>query len=150
MATLREIVATDDKRRAVIEDASRVLDAEVDSKSGLSGLAVKTAYKVVKGISPGFIKFVINDLLDEFLNALDPMYQEALEKKISPRAHLTANPNRVAELLLGVTDARAVKAKNMLIKKTYDKLRSAAKGHVVAAVPRLGQLVEIHAPASPS
>jgi hypothetical protein len=150
MATLREIVATEDKRRAVIEDASRVLDAEVDSKSGFSGIAVKAAYKVVKGISPSFIKYVINDLLDEFLDALDPIYQEALQQKISPRAHLVANPNRVAELLLGVTDARAVKAKNMLIKKTYDKLRSAAKGHVMAAIPRLGQLVETHVPASPS
>jgi hypothetical protein len=150
MATLREIVAIGDKRKAVIEDACRVLDAEVESKSGFSGIAVKAAYKVVKGISPGFIKYVVNDLLDEFLNAIDPIYQEALEKKLSPRAHLVANPSRVAELLLAVTDGRAAKAKHALIKKTYEKLRSAAKGHVEAAVPRLGQLLETHAPISPA
>jgi hypothetical protein len=148
MATLKDIVATGDKRRAVIDDACRVLDAEVESKSGLSGIAVKTAYKVVKGISPGFIRHVIDDLLDEFLGALDPIYQEALEKKLSPRAHLEANPSRAAELLLSVTDARAVRAKNALIKKTYDKLRSSAKQHVEAAVPRLGQMVSAHVPSA--
>jgi hypothetical protein len=146
MASLVEILGVGDKRKAVIDDACRVLDAEVDSKSGLSGMAVKGAYKLVKGIKPGFIPLVVNDLLDEFLKALDPIYQEAVEKKIAPRALFVSNPGRVAEMLLAVTDGRAVRAKNALIKKTYDKLRPTAKNHVEAAVPRLGQMVENHMP----
>jgi len=147
MASILELIGGGDKRQAVIDHAYRVLDAEVDSKTGLSGFAVKAAYKVVKGIGSGFVRGAIDHMLDDFLNALDPIYQEALQKKISPRAHLESDPDRVAEALLGVTDARARRAKNMLLKKTYDKLRDGAKQHVRAAVPRLGEMVAAHLPA---
>ena len=146
MPSLIEAVATGEKRKAVIDHACRVLDAEVDSKSGIAGLAIKAAYKVVKGVGPGFVRMAIDHMLDEFLNALDPIYQEALQRQISARAHLESDPDRVAEALLGVTDARARRAKNMLLKKTYDKLRGGAKQHVMAAVPRLGEMVSAHVP----
>ncbi len=148
MPSLIEVVATGDKRKAVIEHAGRVLDAEVQSKSGVAGFAIKAAYKVVKGIGPGFVNKAIDHMLDDFLNALDPIYQEAVQKGLSPRAHLESDPDRVAEALLAVTDGRAARAKNMLLKKTYDKLRGGAKQHVMAAVPRLGEMVAAHVPAA--
>jgi hypothetical protein len=145
MATLRELLGGPEKRNAVVDDSLRVLDAEVDDKSGLGGLAIKTAYKVVKGVSPGFLREVVDHLLDDFLNALDPLYQEAVSQGVPPRKHLESNPSRVADALLGITDARAKRAKNQLVKSTYDKLRSSAKKHVEASVPRLGGLFERHA-----
>jgi hypothetical protein len=129
----------------LIDDALRVLDMEVDDKSGLTGIAVKTAYKVVKGVSPGFLRDVVDHLLDDFLDGLDPLYQEALGKGVKPRQHLQANPGRVADALLGITDRRAQRAKNQMVKATYEKLRGSAKKHVEAAVPRLGELFERHA-----
>jgi len=146
MPSLIEAVATGEKRKAVIEHAGRVLDAEVKSKGGVSGFAVKAAYKVVKGVGPGFVTTAIDHMLDEFLKALDPIYQEALQKQKSPRAYLESDPDRAAEALLAVTDARARRAKNKLLKKTYDKLRGSAKQHVMAAVPRLGEMVAAHVP----
>ena len=62
-----------------------------------------------------------------------------------PREHLQANPARVADALLGITDRRAQRAKNQMVKATYEKLRGQAKKHVEAAVPRLGELFERHA-----
>lgn len=132
------------KRGAVVEDALHVLDAEVDSKGGLSGIAIKTAYKLVKGVSPDFLQRVVDHLLDDFLNALDPIYQEAVQRGIDARQHLVSNPGRVADLLLAITDARAARSQNQLIKKTYEKLRDGAKRHVEAAVPRLGDLFARH------
>jgi hypothetical protein len=146
MATLKELLGGPDKRPALVDDALRVLDAEVSSKSGLSGMAIKTAYKLVKGVSPGFLKQVVDHLLDDFLDALDPLYQEAVSGGTPPASHLRANPGRVADALLSITDQRAARAKNQMIKKAYDKLRAGAKGHVEAAVPRLGELFERHAP----
>jgi hypothetical protein len=145
MATLRELLGTGDKRPALIDDSLRVLEAEVDDKSGLSGIAIKTAFKLVKGISPGFLRQVVDHLLDDFLNALDPLYQEAVAKNVSPRAHLQSNPGRVADALLAITDGRARNSRNQLVKGTYEKLRGQAKKHVEAAVPRLGDLFERHA-----
>ncbi len=145
MPTLRELLAGPEKRGRLIDDALRVLDAEVADKSGLSGIAVKTAYKVVKSVSPNFLREVVNHLLDDFLDGLDPLYQEALSRNIKPREHLQSNPSRVADALLGITDRRAQRAKNQMVKATYEKLRGQAKKHVEAAVPRLGELFERHA-----
>jgi hypothetical protein len=144
MATLRELLGSAAKRGAVIDDAVTVLDAEVDSKGGLGGIAIKTAYKVVKGISPDFSRSAVDHLLDDFLNALDPIYQEAVSRGVDARQHLISNPTRVADALLGITDARAERSKNQVVKKTYERLREGAKKHVEAAVPRLGDMFARH------
>jgi hypothetical protein len=143
--SLIEQVERDGKRKQVIEDALRILDAEVADKSGLSGLAVQGAYRVVKGISPGFLTQVVDHLLEDFLRALDPVYQEALEKGASPGPYLVQQSSRVADGLLAVTDQRAQRSGRAVVKKTYEKLRPTAKRHVEAAMPRLGDLLERHA-----
>jgi hypothetical protein len=144
MTTLQELLGSGDKRGRLIDDALRVLDLEVDDKSGLSGIAIKTTYKIVKGISPGFLRQVVDHLLNDFLDALDPLYQEAVAKNVPPSRHLQANPGRVADALLAITDARARNAKHPVVKSAYEKLRGQAKKHVEAAVPRLGGLFEKH------
>jgi hypothetical protein len=148
MASLHDFIKTPEMRNKIVDHSLRVLDAEVADKRGIGGIAVKTGYKVVNGIQPGFIRGVVDNLLDEFLTALDPIYQEALEKGVPPRDHLVANPNRVAESLLAITDAKATRAKNKIVKKTYDKLRSGAKEHVMAAVPRLGDMLATYVSAT--
>ena len=148
MANLKELLGTDPKRAEVINDACQVLDAEVADKGGLSGIAIKGAYGVVKGVKPGFVREVVDNLLDDFLDAVDPIYQEAERDGISARHHLVANSGRMAEGLLKVTDARAERAQRAVIKKAYLKLRPTAKKHVEAAAPRLGDMLERHAPGS--
>jgi len=147
MPSLKDFVAEADKRRAVVDDACRVLDLEVADKGGVSGFAIRTAYKLVQGIKPGFVREVVDHLLDDFLGALDPVYQEALQKKQAPGAYLRQNSSRVADALLGITDRRAERAQRAVIKKTYEKLRPSAKKHVEQAAPRLADMLERHAPA---
>jgi hypothetical protein len=144
MSTLKEQLGTGEKRQQVIEDAMKVLDAEVADKGGLTGLAVKGGYKVVQGVRPGFVRDVVTGLLDEFLDAMDPLYQEAQQKGRPAGAYLLENKGRMAEGLLAVTDRKAQRAEGML-KKAYDKLRPLAKSQVEAAAPRLSQLLEKHA-----
>ena len=48
MGSLVTVVSDPARRRLVIEDCVALLEAEVDAKSGLSGLAIKAAYKAVK------------------------------------------------------------------------------------------------------
>jgi hypothetical protein len=67
-----------------------------------------------------------------------------VQRGVDPRQHLISNPGRVADQLLSITDGRAARAKNQLVKKTYEKLREGAKKHVEAAVPRLGDLFGRH------
>ena len=147
MQSLREQLGTGDKRRRVIDDASQVLDQEVSDKSGLMGIAIKGAYKVVKGIRPGFVREVIDGLLDEFLDAVDPLYQDAVANKRPVGSGVRDNPARVADALLSVTDRKSEKAKSQVVKSAYEKLRPSAKKQVEAACPRLAGLLERHAAA---
>ncbi len=144
MPTLRERLSSGNKRTEVIDDALRVLDEEVAEKSGLTGMAIKAAFGMVKGVKPGFIREVVDHLLNDFVDALEPIAAEAAEKGEKPSSYLEANRGRVADALLSITDRRAQNAKNRAIKAAYDRLRPTAKKHVEAAAPRLGRLLERH------
>jgi hypothetical protein len=145
MPSLTEQLGTGDPRKKLVDDALRVLDEEVGDKGGLTGIAIKGAYKVVKGIHPTFLQEVVDALLDDFLVALDPVYQEAAEKKRPAGAYLLENSSRVADALLAVTDRRAQGAKRAVVRSAYDKLRPMAKKQVESATPRLAKLFEKHA-----
>src|SRR5678809_1257194 len=112
MASLREQLAGGDKRSKVVDDACGVLDQEVADKGGLTGIAIKGAYKIVQGVKPGFVREAVEGLLDDFLDALDPIYQEAAQKKRPAGAFVRENASRVADALLAITDRRAQKAKS--------------------------------------
>lgn len=148
MPTLKELAQDPTKRKEVIDEACRVLDLEVADKSGLSGIAIKTGYKVVQGVKPGFVREAVDNLLDDFLEALEPIYQESLAQGKRPGDHLAANRGRMADALLAITDRRAQGAKRPVIKSMYDKLRPTAKKHVEAAAPRLGAMLDKHGSAS--
>jgi hypothetical protein len=147
MPSLPDVLNAADKKEVVIDDCLALIDAEVADKGGISGLALKAGFGAVKGIKPGFIRHVVHDLLPEFATALDPFYQEAVEKKKKPADHFVENRSRVADALLSITDSRAKTAKSGVVRSTYDKLRGTAKKNVEAALPRLGRLVEKYAPA---
>jgi hypothetical protein len=142
MASLGEKLGGGEVRSKVIADACQVLDQEVADKGGISGLAIKGAYKVVQGIKPGFVPEVVDALLDDFLSAMDPLYQEAIGKQQAPGAYIRQNSSRVADALLAVTDRRAQDAKRQVVRSAYDKLRPMAKKQVEAAAPRLGDMLD--------
>ncbi len=145
MTTLADVLTSEAKRKTVVDECVVVLEQEVSDKGGLSGLAIKAAFRTVQGVTPGFVRNVVNDLLPEFAKAADPVYQEALEKSISPRQHFTTEAGRVADALLAITDRRAQRTKYGAVKKLYEGLRGTAKKHVESAMPRVGALIEKNA-----
>ncbi|MFO7178572.1 MAG: hypothetical protein DIU78_007740 [Pseudomonadota bacterium] len=148
MKTLSEQFQDQDRRKALVDDALTVLDREVQEKSGLTGMAIKGGYKLVQGVRPGFVRQVIEALLDDFLAALNPVYAEAAEKKRPADAYLVEKRDQVADALLSVTDRRAENAQSGALKAAYQKLRPMAKKQVEAAAPRLGELLKRHAEAT--
>jgi hypothetical protein len=146
MPNLTEALTADSRRSAVVDDTVALIEAEVADKGGLTGLAIKAGYRTVQGIKPGFVRQVVTDLVPEFSRALDPLYQEAKTQGHGVREHFNANAARVADALLSITDDKAKRAKSNMVKVTYEKLRGSAKKNVEAAVPRLGAMIEKHAP----
>lgn len=146
MTKLRELLGQGAVRTSLVRDACEVLDQEVADKGGISGMAIKAAYSVVKGIKPGFITEAVDALLDDFLDTLDPLRATAEAQGVPLGDFFKRDPDQVAERLLAITDARVTKADRPVIKKTYEKLRPGAKKHVESAVPRLATLVAKHLP----
>ena len=146
MGTLRDIVGDGEKRKEVVGKAIEMVDAEVSDKGGLSGMAIKTVYAMVKGLAPGMMNKLMNGLLDDFMGALEPFHAEAKQKGADVKAHLMSRQGDVANALLAITDARAARAGQGTLKKGYEKLRPTAQKHVEQAVPRVAELVKGIAP----
>jgi hypothetical protein len=147
MTTLTERLDTVD-RQIVIDDTATLIDNEVANKSGLSGMAIKGGYKVVKKLKPNMIEEAVDTLLDDFSKALDPLYQEyvADDDATTFEAYLVAHDTQAANDLLGITDRRAEKTDHKVLKKTYGRLRGQAEKHVREALPGVGRLIDRHAP----
>lgn len=148
MATLVEILTKPETRPRVVRACADLIAAEVDRKSGLSGIAIKGAYRLVQAVRPSMVPHVVDRLLPEFAAAMEPFYAAsvtAAEGRGQPLshvfpAHLGDEASAVAESLLAVTDRRAEGASGP-VKKTYTRLRSSAHEHVSAAVPGLGRTI---------
>ncbi len=148
MTTLVEKLGSPPTRTAVVDSCSRLVDSEVARKRGLMAIPLKAGYKVVKGFRPGFVPGVVDFLLDEFCQALDPFYQRWQESPADSRPTLAEalrrESDQVGEALLGVTDRRVDRSTNRPVVKVYRKLRGTAKKHVIEALPGLGQAIEGH------
>lgn len=148
MASLAEILTAPEIRPQVVRACAELVDAEVQSKTGLSALAIKAGYKLVKAVKPGMVAEVVDRLLPEFAEAMQPMYAESEQTAARtgrPLAEvftekLTSDPPLVAAALLTVTDRRAAKASGAL-RKTYDRLRDTAENHVTLAIPGLARAI---------
>jgi hypothetical protein len=142
--SLAAAISDSSKKPAIVQDCVKLVDEEVASKGGLSGLAVKAGYAAVKGVKPGFIAEVVDKLMKDFADQLDPFWADG-KKGGDPVGHLVSNKARVADALLSVTDGKAKGAKSAVVRGTYEKLRGSAKRNVEEAVPRLARLLEKHA-----
>ncbi|GAA1723645.1 DUF6918 family protein [Fodinicola feengrottensis] len=144
--TLHEILLTPGKRPEVLADCKQLLDEEVSSKSGASGLAVKSAYTMVKAVKPGIINESIDKLLDDFIGRLQPFYADYRASGAGQPldSYLAGRGEEVSDALLGVTDDRAANTSRATIKKAYEKIRPQGKKNVELALPRLGKLIEKH------
>jgi hypothetical protein len=149
MATLTDILLVPGNRPKVVADCVQVINEEVDSKGGLTGLAVKGAYHVVKAIKPGFINEAVDHMLDDFVKRLEPFYAEAQAKNEPVGPLLNARAPQVADALLAISDERASRSTNQTLKKAYEKLRPTGKKHVEQAVPRVGRLIQKYASQAP-
>jgi hypothetical protein len=143
LATLVEILGDPSKKQAVVDDGVALIEREVEAKGGLSGMAIKGGFKTVKALQPGMIAKALHFLLPDFAPAIDPLFAKA-QQSGDVKGWFRGHSGEIAEALLHVTDEKAARAKQAVLKKVYSGLRGQAKGHVEAAVPGLADLVLKH------
>ncbi|EKV02683.1 hypothetical protein Lepto7375DRAFT_4944 [Leptolyngbya sp. PCC 7375] len=131
-------------RASIADDCAKLIDKQVAAKGGLTGMAMKTAYGVIKGVGAGYIPGAINRLLPDACKALEPIWQEGAAAG-DPVKYLSENSDRTADSILSVTDARIKNTNNGVVSGTYKKLRKSVKNDVEAAVPDLAHIIHSHA-----
>jgi len=142
-ATLQEIMLAPQTQPRVIDDALALLDQQISDKSGISGTAVKLAYKSVVSFSPGHIRYMIETLMPAILEKLQPYWADFQVSGGGVFGDcLSKRGEEVAEALLSITDARAEASNRPIIVKAYKSVRGGASKNVQAALPDLGALVQ--------
>jgi hypothetical protein len=143
---LEEALGAPGKRQQLVHDCVHLVEEEVESRSGLSGLALKGAFRVVAAVRPAFVAEAVDRFLPQFAARLDPLVAErdASAKGESMARYLSAHAGRVADALLAITDERAARADRGPLRGTYEKLRPSARRHVEEAAPRIGALIDRH------
>ena len=144
--SVAEVLLQQPKRAEVVRDASDVLNAEVADKRGMTGLAVKATFKVVRKLSSDFVPRAIDDLLDDFMKQIEPFWTawKEADDGSSCKQYFVQHGASVADSLLAITDDRASRSKHKTLVKAYKKLRPMGKEHVIASMPRVGALIETH------
>ncbi len=145
-ATLQEILLAPDTQPQVIDDCCALIDQEVADKSGISGTAVKLAYRTAKAFAPGHVRHMVRSLLPAIVDQLEPYWADFSTSGGSVFGdYLSKRGDEVSQALLSVTDARAAASRHATIVKAYNTVRGGAAKHVQAALPHVGDLAQKYA-----
>jgi hypothetical protein len=146
MATLQDILLTPENKPHVMDDCMTLIDQEVKSKSGISGTAVKLAYKTANAFASGYLRSMVELLAPDMIIKLEPYWADFSVSGAGDFGdYLVKHGEEVSEALLSVTDARAETSTRPTILKAYKTVRGGATKHVTAALPALGTLVQKYA-----
>ena len=149
--SLADILWVAAKKDALAAESVVVIEAQVASRRGLRGIALKTGLGLLKSARPDALTRAMHAMLPEFLIALDPLYQAYRHAK-APRGsakqgfadYLEEREDQAVEALLHVADRKIDSSPNQVLRGMYARLRASAGEEVAAALPRIGELLDHH------
>ena len=146
MPTLSEILLTPERKPQVAADCLALIDAELAGKSGISGGALKLAFRTVNGFASGYVRQRVESILPQAVSELEP-YWASFQQEGGGKFgdYLAARGPKVADDLLSITDNMAQRSTNAVVVRSYKTVRGGAAKHVQAALPRVGELVHKYA-----
>jgi hypothetical protein len=145
-STLREILLAPETQPHVVEDCRALVEHELSAKSGVSGSAVKLAYKAVTTFAPGYYQTTVEKMVPAMVDQLEPFWTDFAGSGDSEFGdYLAKRGNEVSEALLVVTDTMARNSERPTVVKAYKTVRGSAGKHIEAALPNLGVMVQKYA-----
>ena len=145
-ATLHEMLLAPQVQPQVVSDCEALIDTQLSGMSGISGTAIKLAYKTVRTFSANHIHYMVETLLPRMADALQPYWADFNATSGGQFGDYLANrEDEVSEALLAITDERAKGSGRPTIVKAYNTVRGNASKHVKAALPAVGALVQKYA-----
>jgi hypothetical protein len=142
-ATLEELLLAPDVQPRVVADCMALVDQELAAKSGISGTAVKVAYKAVTAFAPGYYQETIASMLPDMASQLQPFWADFQTSGGGDFGdYLSKRSEEVGPAMLTVTDYMASISQRPVIIKAYQAVRGGAAKHIQAALPSLGAMIQ--------
>ena len=142
-ATLREMLLAPDVKPQVVADCQALVKRELDSKSGVSGTAIKIAYKAINAFAPGYYTQTVESMLPDLTDRLQPFWADFNASGGAEFGdYLAKRSDEVSEALLAVTDDMRDRSRRPAVIKAYSAVRKGAGKHIEAALPNLGAMVQ--------
>jgi hypothetical protein len=146
MPTLQELFLNDANFPRLVADAQALVESELANKGGISGTAVKAAYKAVTAFAPGYYQETLSGMLPDMLAQLQPYWADfGASGGADFGDYLAKRGEEVAESLLAVTDNMAQLSGRAAVVKAYQMVRGGAGKNIEAALPALGAMVQKYA-----
>ncbi len=146
MATLHEMLLAPDVQPKVVADTLALVDSELANKSGVSGTAVKVAFKAITAFAPGYYQETVQSMVPDMVNQLAPFWADFTASGSADFGdYLAKRGDEVSEALLKVTDAMRDRSGRAAVVKAYSAVRNGAGRHIEAALPNLGTMVQKYA-----
>jgi hypothetical protein len=146
MATLHEMLLAPDVEPKVVTDVLALVDNELASKSGISGTAVKVAFKAITAFAPGYYQETVASMVPDMVDQLAPFWADFQTSGSADFGdYLAKRSDEVGPALLTVTDAMRDRSGRVTVVKAYSAVRNGAGKHIEAALPNLGAMVQKYA-----
>jgi hypothetical protein len=143
MATLHEMLLPPGTYDNVVADLQALVDSELAGKGGLSGAALKTAYKAVTSFAPGYYHATVSGMVPEMADRLQPYWADfGTCGGADFGDYLAKRGDEVSESLLGITDDMMRRSNRATVVKAYQLVRGGAGKNIQAALPGLGAVVQ--------
>ncbi len=145
LASMKYVLENQTLRAAFIGDCLLVIENQVASQKGLSGLAIKNAYKMLDKLTPGATLQATELLVDDFVKQIEPYMQEFIKSHLDYQLlpeFLESKANLIAESFLQVTDRKAHTFDSSTLLTFYKALRPYAKKHVLKAIPDIAFVLQ--------
>jgi hypothetical protein len=146
MATLQEMLLRPEVEPQVVSDTLALVDTELASKSGMSGAAIKVAFKAITAFAPGYYQETVRGMIPNMVYQLAPFWADF---QVSGSAdfgdYLSKRGDEVSEALLAVTDEMAGRSGRAPVVKAYKAVRGGAGKNIEAALPNLGAMIQKYA-----
>ncbi len=142
-ATLEQMLLAPDVQPRVVADCIALVESELATKSGVSGTAVKVAYKAVTTFAPGYYQETIESMLPDMAVQLQPFWADFKASGGGDFGdYLSKRNDEVGAAMLTVTDNMASISQRPVIIKAYKAVRGGAGKHIQAALPGLGTMIQ--------
>jgi len=146
MATLQEMLLRPEVEPQVVSDTLALVDSELKSKGGMSGTAVKVAFKAITAFAPGYYQETVAGMIPRMVDQLAPFWADFLVSGSADFGdYLSKRGDEVSEALLAVTDEMAGRSGRGPVVKAYKTVRGGAGKHIEAALPNLGAMIQRYA-----